>query len=280
MIIDQQKIVLITGASSGIGLATAVYLAEKNYKVYAGIRNPNKKTALSKEIQAKNLPIEILFLDILDESSIKEAINRIMQDSGRIDVLINNAGYGLKGFFEDCSMEEMKMQFNTNFFGTMSAIKHVLPIMRKQKCGRIINISSIHAEFPFPVMSVYSATKFAIEAITSALRLELSPFNIQVSTIQPSGIRTNFEQSAIFAKESREEHSPYFKFNKRFIEKISMSKAGLFPDVVAAKIYKIIRSANMKRRYVVGKNARLLILLKYILPYRIFERLFKGLYKM
>ena len=242
----KNEVVLLTGASSGIGLATAVFLAERRYRVHAGIRNPDKQHNLINEVDRKKLPISIVYFDILNNPSIEKAISEILRKEGRIDVLINNAGYGLRGFFEDCSMEEMKMQFDTNFFGTMSMIKHVLPVMRKQNYGRIINVSSIYAEFPFPMMSVYSATKFAIEAITSALRLELFPFNIQVSTIQPSGIRTNFEQSAVFSKESREEHSPYFKFNKHFIEKFSMDSAGLSPDIVAAKIYKIIRSANNK----------------------------------
>lgn len=272
---------MITGASSGIGLSTVVYLAEKRYKVYAGIRDLTKKNSLLKEIENKNLEVEIVYLDLLDQGSVIEAVNKILRDSGSIDVLINNAGYGLKGFLECCSMEEIKSQFETNFFSQIFLIKCILPVMRNQRQGRIINISSIYAEFPFPAMSAYSAAKSGIEAVTGALRMELEPFNIQLCTIQPSGIKTNFDKSAILTRDLQGVSSAYYHPFKYYIEKITgESSQGLSAEIVAKKIYKALASKKMKRKYAVGKGAVVFMLLKSILPYSLLERSFKKIFKL
>lgn len=273
---QNKKIVLITGASSGIGLATVFYLARNGFRVFAGVRNLEKVEGALTQIKEEGLPVEFLYLDLLDVDSIGGAIDSIMKKEGRIDVLINNAGYGLMGFFEECSMDEIRDQFETNFFSQIYLTKKILPIMRNQKAGRIINISSIYAQYAFPLTSIYAATKFGLEAITDALRIELAPFGIQVATIQPSGIKTNFHKAAIFPKVFDEQSRPYLHIAGAYVKKMKNGDGGnSSPEVVAKEIYRALGSRQMKRCYLVGDKARLLAFLKFILPNKLFENIFK-----
>lgn len=270
----KQKVVLITGCSSGMGLSTAVYLSGKGYKVHAGLRNLKEKDNLLSEAKKAGASVELIQLDITDEISIKNTINTILKEEGRIDVLINNAGFGFAGFLEDCSMEEIRDQFETNFFGLVCMTKEVLPIMRKQKQGHVVNISSIGGKIAFPVLSIYSASKFAVEAITESLRIELAPFGIQVTAIEPTNVKTNFHNSAREAQKSRNPSSPYYEYMKLFKKNIEkMSQQNVEPIVVAKTVYTAITSKNSKRSYLVGKGASMLPLLKGILPNNIFEKI-------
>ncbi len=270
----KQKVVLITGCSSGMGLSTAVYLSGKGYKVYAGLRNLKEKDNLLSEAKKAGASVELIQLDITDEISIKNTINTILKEEGRIDVLVNNAGFGFAGFLEDCSMEEIRDQFETNFFGLVCMTKEVLPIMRKQKQGHVVNISSIGGKIAFPVLSIYSASKFAVEAITESLRIELAPFGIQVTAIEPTNVKTNFHNSAREAEKSRNPSSPYYEYMKLFKKNIEkMSQQSVEPIVVAKTVYTAITSKNSKRSYLVGKGASMLPLLKGILPNNIFEKI-------
>ncbi len=270
----EQKVVLITGCSSGIGLSTAVYLSKKGYKVYASMRNLEKKDNLFSEAKKAKVSIEIVQLDVTDEQSIKKAISFILKKESRIDVLVNNAGFGFGGFLEDCSMEEIKDQFETNFFGLIRVIKEVLPVMRRQRQGYIVNISSIGGRVAFPVLSVYCASKFAVEALTESLRVELAPFGIKVATINPTSIKTNFHSNVQSAKKSQDQSSAYYEYMKRFEKNVDkMSQVNVEPVVVAKSIYTAITSKNPKRSYLVGKGARMLLVLKSILPNRVFEKI-------
>lgn len=271
---EKQKIVLITGCSSGMGLYISVYLAGKGYKVYASMRDLKKKDNLLSSAKRIGVSIELLQLDVTDAKSIREAVDIIVRKEGRIDVLVNNAGFGSGGFLEDFSMEEIKEQFETNFFGMIRVIQTVLPIMRSKKSGHIINTSSLGGKIAFPAMSIYNASKFAVESLTESLRIELAPFGIKVTAIEPGSVNTNFHKSVHVAKRSQDPSSPYYVYMKRFernIAKISEKKDK--PEIVAKVIYSIIISKNPKRSYPVGNGAAMFLALKKLLPNFIFEKM-------
>lgn len=271
---QKQRVVLITGCSSGIGFSTAVYLAEKGYKVYASMRDLKKKDNLLSESKKAGVSVELVQLDVTDEGSIKNAISTVLKKEGQIDVLVNNAGFGSGGFLEDFSIEEIRDQFETNFFGLISVTKEVLPIMRKQKQGYIVNISSIGGKIAFPVLSIYNASKFAVEAVTESLRGELAPFGIKVTAIEPSSTKTNFHSSVRVAEKSQNQSSPYYEYMKRFEKNIDkMSQQNVEPVVIAKTVYTAITSKNPKRSYPIGKGARMLLVLKSVLPNQVFERI-------
>ncbi|NJD02488.1 MAG: SDR family oxidoreductase [Ruminiclostridium sp.] len=275
----KQKIVLITGCSSGMGLSTAVYLAEKKYRVYASMRDLNKKDSLLSEATKAGVHIEILQLDVTDEESIKNAVGLVLKQEGQIDILVNNAGFGSGGFMEDYSMEEIRSQFETNFFGLVRVTKEVLPAMREKHSGYIVNISSIGGKIAFPVISIYNASKFAVEAVTESLRVELAPFGIKVTAIEPGSVKTNFNNALQAADMSRNPSSPYYDYMKRFeknIEKISSQRSD--PIVVAKAIHTAINSKNPKRNYLVGNGASMFWFLRSILPNRIFEKIMYNIF--
>ncbi|MFA6097636.1 MAG: SDR family oxidoreductase [Candidatus Paceibacterota bacterium] len=271
---EKQKVVLITGCSSGMGLVTATYLAGKGYKVYASMRDLDKKNELLKEAEKTGVLIEVLQLDVIDDVSVKNAVKKVVDKEGAIDILVNNAGYGSGGFLEDFSMEEIKDQFETNFFGLIRVIQAVLPSMRKQKSGMIVNISSIGGLISMPVLSIYNASKFAVEALTESLRVELAPFGIKATAIEPGNMRTNFKKSVKAAQRSQIPSSAYYDAMKCFeknIDKITQNVDD--PILVAKAVYEAISSENPKRGYLVGKGSSSLIALKRILPNRVFEKI-------
>lgn len=271
---EKQKVVLITGCSSGMGLCTSVYLAGKGYKVYASMRDLKKKDNLLSSAKKAGVSIELLQMDVTDDESVKKAVNDVVQKEGRIDVLVNNAGYGSGGFLEDYSMKEIKDQFETNFFGLVRVTKEVLPFMRQKRKGYIINISSIGGKLSFPVISVYNASKFAVEAITESLRVELAPFGIKVTAIEPLSVKTNFYNATKAAVNSRKPDSPYSGYFKKFEKNIKkMTNAGGDPIAVAKTIDKAISSNNPKSNYLVGRGAGTFLFLKTMLPNTIFEKI-------
>ncbi len=269
-----KQIVLITGCSSGMGLVTSIYLAEKNYKVYASMRDLNKKEQLMTASKKAGVDIKLLQLDVTDEESVKSAVGSILEKEGRIDILVNNAGYGSGGFLEEFSMPEIKEQFETNFYGLIRVTQEVLPAMRKQQRGHIVNISSIGGKIAFPVLSIYNASKFAVEALTESLRIELVPFNIKATTITPTGVKSNFNKSVKAAKRSEEPSSPYHQYFEQFKKNIDkMANQSVSPTVVAEAVHKAITTKNPKRSYPVGKGAKMFMALKGLLPNRTFENI-------
>ncbi len=206
---NDQKVAVITGSSSGIGLESALLLARNGYKTYATMRSLEKDTSIKTAVQNEGLPIRVVQLDVTDESSVKNAIGHIISEVGRIDILVNNAGYGLGGALEDLSMEEIKSQYETNLFGLIRVIQAVLPTMRKQKSGRIINISSGAGLFGYPGGSAYVSTKFAVEGLSESIAYELEPCGIKVILIEPGFIRTNFGNAMVIAKKAQDSASPY-----------------------------------------------------------------------
>ena len=197
-----ENVALVTGCSSGIGLETAISLAREGHFTYATMRNMKKSEDLDKIVHDEDLPIKILELDVDDEESVDNTIAKIMEEKGRIDTLVNNAGWGMWGTVEDVSIEEFKQQFETNFFSIIRMIQKVAPLMRKQKSGNIVNVSSVAGRIGFPVSPAYISSKFALEGLSECLRFELGPFGINVIIIEPGVIKTNFFDSMKMAKKS------------------------------------------------------------------------------
>src|SRR2546423_14527433 len=248
-----EKVAIVTGSSSGIGFETALELAREGYFTYATMRNTKKGDTIKEIAKKENLKLETRELDVDKEDSVKNAINKIVKEKGRIDILVNNAGYGLFGCLEDISMEELKAQFETNFFGVVRVSQAIIPVMRNQKSGIIVNVSSVAGRIGFPVSPGYISSKFAIEGLSESMRYELSPFGINVIIIEPGVIKTNFMSST---KKSIKSDSAYKDITNKVIMGITMmSEMGTAPKEVANLIIKAIKSENPLPRYVVGNDA-------------------------
>ena len=209
--VQQNKVAIITGSSSGIGHATALLLARNRFHTYATMRNIKNSGDILEIANRERLPLQVIQLDVNDDTSIKNSIEKVISERERIDVLVNNAGYGLVGAFEDLSIEEIKSQFETNFFGVIRLTQQVLPIMRKQKLGAIVNVSSGAGRIGFPGMSAYVSSKFALEGLSESMSYELEPLGIKIVIIEPGVIRMNFKKNAVMSKKSLDDSyiSPY-----------------------------------------------------------------------
>jgi NAD(P)-dependent dehydrogenase (short-subunit alcohol dehydrogenase family) len=261
---QEQKVALVTGSSSGIGFETALLLARSGYHTYASMRNIEKSKNIVEIVKNENLPLQIIQLDVNYDESVKEAIDKIVQEKDRIDVLVNNAGYSFLGSVEDMALEEIKEIFETNFFGVVRVTKQVLSIMRmRNNGGTIINISSIGGRMSVPFSSAYNSTKFALEGLSESLSYELEPFGIRVVVIEPGFIRTNIINSSILAKKALDPNSPYFSNTKKLANylksMINNSSTSTPPHEVAKTILNIITSENPNLRYTVGNDAAAII---------------------
>ena len=257
----KKKVALVTGSSSGMGFTTAVMLARAGIHTYASMRNLKKSKTITDLANKENLPLQVIQLDVNDDKSVKDAIAKIVTEKERIDVLVNNAGYGLFGSIEDVSIEEMKAQFETNFFGVMRVTQLVLPTMRKQKSGTIVNVSSVGGRISLPVLSAYNSTKFALEGLSESMSYELEPFGIKVIIIEPGVIRTNIMDSSIFAKKAQNPKSPYFSLIQKVESnfKSMMENKSSPPEEVAKVILGALTSKNPQLRYTVGDDAATMI---------------------
>jgi NAD(P)-dependent dehydrogenase (short-subunit alcohol dehydrogenase family) len=252
---NDQKVVIITGSSSGIGLESALVLARNGYTTYATMRSPDKDTSIKTVVQNEGLPIRVVQLDVIDDTSVKNAVDHIISEAGRIDVLVNNAGYGLGGALEDLSMEEIKSQFETNFFGPIRVTQAVLPTMRKQRSGRIINISSGNGILGFPGLSAYVSTKFAVEGLSEAIAYELEPFGIKTILIEPGFIRTNILNATVVAKKAQDPASPYSEMMQKIMANVSeLAKSASDPKLVANIVLEAASNPNPRLRYLAGKD--------------------------
>ena len=258
---NKDKVAIVTGSATGIGYETAIHLAKNGFYTYASMRNLPKADEITKIAKSENLPLRVIQLDVTDDISIKKAIDTVINESGKVDVLVNNAGYGLIGSIEDMSIEELKAQYETNVFGLFRVTKAVLPHMRKQHSGSIINISSIAGRIALPLYSAYVSTKFAIEGLSESMAYELEPFGIKVAIIEPGAIKTNFRREQ--AAKGSSEDSPYSSMMQsasKAIEK--MLKHRLYPEEVAKTVIQAIENPKPKLRYIVGKDAEELIELR------------------
>jgi len=254
-----EKVAIITGSSSGIGFETALALAKEGYFTYATMRDTTKSDKIKEIAQKENLKINILELDVDDENSVKAAIAQILDQKQRIDVLVNNAGWGLWGCVEDVSVDEFKEQFETNFFSIIRLIQEVAPTMRKQGSGTIINVSSVVGRIGFPASPAYISSKFALEGLSESLRFEFAPFGIDVIIIEPGVIKTNFMKNMKMAKKS-ELDTVYKDITTKVVSGVKMmAEMGTPPKEVANTIVKAIKDKKPLPRYIVGNDASMFL---------------------
>jgi len=254
-----EKIALVTGCSSGIGLETALALARDGYFTYASMRNKAKSSEIEKVAKEESLPLKVIQLDVDDKDSIKNAISQIMKEKNRLDVLVNNAGYGIFGCLEDISVEELKEQFETNFFGIVRMIHEAAPIMRAQKSGSIVNVSSVAGRIGFPGSPAYISSKFALEGLSESLRYELSQFGVNTIIIEPGVIKSNFFKSMKFPKNPKPD-SPYRELTEKVVGGIKMmAEMGTHPKEVADTIVRALKEKNPLPRYPVGNDAAMFL---------------------
>lgn len=271
-----KKVVLITGASTGMGRETALFLSNKDFIVYAGTRDPKKL----KDISSKNLiPIK---LDITKPQQIQETINTIYKKEKQIDILLNNAGYGVVSTVEDLDEEEMFQQFNINVFGVLRVCKEVIPIMRKQKNGVIINISSFLGKIGLPLLTLYNSSKYAVEGITDSLRYELDGFNIRVHSVMPGFFNTQFARENLVTNiQTFKEDSPYYNIVSKLAPVIvEQINNGNDPKNVAHIIYEIINNDKFPARTTIGDKAKKFLPMKKELSDEDFERRVKEYYNI
>lgn len=252
---SNQKVALVTGSSSGIGHEIALVLARNGYFTFATMRDLRKISKLESIKDEENLSLEFVQLDVTNEESVRIAVQTIQDDKDRIDVLVNNAGYGLTGALEDLSIDEIKTQFETNFYGLIRTTQAVLPIMRKQRSGIIVNISSGAGRFGYPMGSAYVSTKFAIEGLSESLSFEVEPFGIKVILIEPGMIRTNFSSASVLAKKSLDPNSPYARIMKSMEKGIKQLLENASSSQLVANItFEAISSDKPRLRYLAGKD--------------------------
>lgn len=274
MISETKKpIALITGASSGFGLETARLLGQKGYRVYATYRNSKKLKDL--KALAAEADIYPLLMETTRTPSVDKAVNTIIKKEGRIDVLVNNAGFAMGGFLEDLSDQDLKDQFDTNVFGYLRVIRAVAPVMRQRGSGKIINVGSISGRVAFPALGAYAASKFAVKALSEALRQELRPYGIDVAEVAPGSYVTQVVTSAHYGKNTKSTKSPYREYTLQMEKLMSkeFSKGGPASDV-AELIGKALQS-SMKPVYLAGSDAKFMAFMKWFLPDFVFEGLLK-----
>ena len=249
-----KKVALVTGSSSGIGYETALLLARNGFDTFATMRNMNKSKEIREVSKRENLPLRVVQLDVNDDKSVTDAINNILIEKESIEVVVNNAGYGLMGSVEDSSLDEIKSQFETNFFGAIRVMQRVIPIMRKQRSGTIVNVSSIAGRIGFPMGSAYVSSKFALEGLSESISYELKQFGIKIILIEPGVIKTNF--ALVTPKKAVNTNSSYSQLMNKLEENLFSTIAnGTSPKEVASVILRSITEASPERRYLVGNDA-------------------------
>ncbi len=252
------KVALVTGSSSGIGYETALSLARKGYKTYASMRDTSKGAKILDIAKKENLELKVIQLDVDDDSSIASAVDVILKEDDTIDVLVNNAGYGLFGCLEDITITDLKKQFQTNFFGIVTLIQKIAPIMRRNKSGTIVNVSSVAGRIGFPGSPAYISSKFALEGLSECMRYELGQFGIKTIIIEPGVIKTNFMSSMKMVQPKKD--SPYTDLTNQVISGIKMmAELGTEPSEVAKVITKAIAEPDPLPRYVVGNDAAMFL---------------------
>lgn len=269
------KVVLITGATSGVGQAIARHLAGKGYRVYGAGRSVPLLTQESQESG-----VSMLRMNVDHDDSVQEGVKAILQREGRLDVVVNSAGFGLAGAIEDTTLDEAQAQFQTNFFGVLRVCRAVLPSMREQRSGYIVNISSLAGLFAVPFQGLYSASKFALEGLSEALRMEVRPFGVRVVLIEPGDLCTGFTANKRIAAQASGEGSPYQdRFNRALAVSRTEETHGPSPAALGPLVAKIIATAEPRLRYTYGPFAQTsAVILKRTLPQGAFEGLMMSHY--
>jgi NAD(P)-dependent dehydrogenase (short-subunit alcohol dehydrogenase family) len=265
------KTALITGGTDGLGKATAILLAEAGFRVVATGRNSARRAALETLARGRKLPLTTVEMDVREDASVERALAEARSQVGPLEVLINNAGVGYYAVMEEISMEDLRQQFETNFFGAVRVTQRVLPELRARRCGRIINVSSIAGKYAFPLFGPYSASKHALEAASDALRMELRPLGIDVVLIEPGYIPTGFQGRAQeLASEyiQNAERSPYVQLYKNYGRSYRKTTASVkdTPEDCARVILRALRAERPRARYTVTRRAAVLSFAKRLLP--------------
>ena len=258
---SDERVVLITGASSGVGQSTARLLSQRDFKVYGTSRHATTP--------GPTPAVEMLPLDVRADDSVRACVEAVVGRSGRIDVLINNAGYELAGALEELAAEEARAQFETNFFGVVRMVDAVLPLMRRQKSGHIVNVGSLSGLSAIPFLGVYSASKFALEGYTEALRHEVKPFNIHVSLTEAGFLKTPMMNHRQLAANRLDDYDPW---RQRALDAIrAQEEKGPGPEVVAEALLEIVSSKAPRLRYLIGRQAKTVARLRRFLPAGMYE---------
>ena len=279
----RQEIAVVTGSSTGIGFETSLTLARNGFHTYAtmrkleGSRGSEQITDIAKR---ENLPLQVIQLDVDNDKSVSDAINTIVKDNGRIDIVINNAGYALAGPFEETSNEEIRAQFETNFFGAVRIMQAAIPIMREQKRGKIVNITSMGGRIAVPLDSMYHGTKFALEGVSESLQYELEPFGIKIILIEPGAVGSNFWKNLKIASKTTSPdniNSPYKQIVNNVSESFKqMQQNTIHPSEVAKVVLQAVLSDNPDFRYVVGKDAAAILEARKSMQDREFQHFMKA----
>ncbi|MGA8876530.1 MAG: SDR family oxidoreductase [Candidatus Korobacteraceae bacterium] len=273
----QEKIAVVTGSSSGIGLVTCVELARNGYRVVATMRDLGRWTRLEEAAQKAGVRdrLDLRRLDITETDTLAGALEEIVRDHGRIDVLVNNAGFSSAGFAEDIQLHELRHQMETNFFGNVAMTKAVLPVMRKQCSGHIIQMSSIVGRLSAPMLSSYCASKFALEGWSEALRIEVHSLGIRVVLIEPGDYETDiWTRNVVIGKQAMDPSSPNRERSQRFVEFIkTRAPKRRDPREVAQLVVRVANDPNPKLRYVIGPDAKLHLRFRALMPWRRYERI-------
>ena len=250
-----QKVAIVTGSSSGMGFETSLILARNGFYTFATMRKldgegSNQLTDITKN---EKLPLQVIRLDVNDDKSVKDAIDAIVKEKDRIDVVVNNAGYDLMGALEETSLDELKRQFETNLFGAVRLMQAIIPIMRKQGGGIIVNITSLGGRIAFPLNSAYHATKFALEGLSESIKYELEPFGIKIIVIEPGGVGSNFLKNLKMVSKANSPYGPIQNSISEYFKQWMQNT--IHPSEVAKVILHAVTSDNPDFRYVVGKDA-------------------------
>lgn len=277
-----EKVALITGSSSGFGLLTSIELAKAGFRVVATMRDVSRRERLDQASAAAGVAanIDVRALDVTNFGAIPDFVDNVVRDYARLDVLVNNAGFAVAGFAEDIKLEELRLQFETNFFGAVAMTKAVLPTMRRQGSGHIIQVSSISGLHGSVTVSSYSASKHALEGWSESLRMELNSLGIIVVLVEPGAFQTDiWTRGAVMGKEATKDSSPNFQRSLRMREAVQkIPKAD--PIEVARLIVAIARNPNPKLRYLAGRDAKIQLAMKRILPWKWHEKIIANFLKI
>ena len=268
------KVAVITGSSSGIGLRTTVEMAKAGYQVVATMRDLARRTHLEEALPAElKSKVDVRRLDVTEFDTIPRVVNAIVRDHGRIDVLVNNAGFAVGGFAEDVKLEELRKQLETNFFGHVAMTKAVLPVMRVQHAGHVIMLSSVLGVIGQPVLSSYCASKFALEGWTEAARIEMAPLGVKLVLVEPGAFKTDiWTRNVLVSQGALSPESPNKERSRKYTDGVKKTHMGDARDV-ARLIVRIAQDPNPKLRYRIGRDAALGYWMRCILPWNTWEKM-------